>query len=294
MYKYLAKTILLRVLPIVLKYAVILFVGIYVAKLFCIDVLEPYVKDSRAVIFLVITFALTYFVSRTLWKRIQSIFMVESAIHRDDRTPNDVPNALAHLAITSQYDSRYADWVVSKAMPKTKNSELIAYARSHRLDYAKLKLQPDVAGHEAAHAVVSHLLGATVISMQDGLFHGEMISHDPTFSMWNKLMILVAGDAWNIKNDTARGADRDFNSAMSVISHIIMNGERPYWYSGTINYSSILGAAHERVRKMLDEHVELVELVRGEIHQNGRMNGQQFNVILETYRAERQNDTLEA
>lgn len=144
------------------------------------------------------------------------------------------------------------------------------------------------AQHEAAHVVVAHVLGATLVSVRVNMGLPRMQldgSAESTVAgtgargvdaAWASLQMALAGWVW----DTDYQGVDDFNSGLDMhtaagrITQILVHGTSPADYVGPLTYDGLLAAALARVRCILAERADLVRAVGVRIHDSSASLGE--------------------
>ena len=212
------------------------------------------------------------------------------------------------VPVMATYGRPYAVWVAStvgaEALTRWSAAEVEAFAEAHHEPW--LSTQPEqpsarqVAGHEAAHAVVAHHLGCTVtdLSTSPGTVKttgqavinssGRTVLTLPTELpvvelQWVNLQVLVAGRAadWSAGYRNA-GAFDDLHRAVLSAAGLLATGERPHGYTGELSTDALIAEASTRARSILDAHQDTVERVADALLEQTHLPGWELTDLLHT------------
>lgn len=145
--------------------------------------------------------------------------------------------------------------------------------------------------HEAAHAVITHALGGTVMSVdihERGDVGGNVESFPPipsagpAHTMWTRLQITVAGAAQDtidgILND---GARTDINKAQHQATMLTAAAWTPNDYTGAPTPSDLITHAIETDKKLLAERQKAVAAIETALTDKTELTGVEVHQILD-------------
>ncbi len=186
-----------------------------------------------------------------------------------------VPEQLRDEWRTAQakYGARYAEWVIARVGLDATPAQVREYAAEHHQQWVQatstdLALERR-ARHEAAHAVVAHVLGCTVTRADvlveggvGGSVHFELPvpvlpDHE---AAWVSMRATLAGRTIDYsRGEHDRGASSDVQRALLHAAVIVSAGLRPAGYTGGLTTDELLAAASDDAHRILTTHADVVE-----------------------------------
>ena len=146
--------------------------------------------------------------------------------------------------------------------------------------------------HEAAHAIITHALGGTVMSADihqksDAGGSVEYLppipSISPEHTMWTRLQIAVAGAAQDITDGNLNyGSSTDINKAQYQATMLTAAAWTPNGYTGPLNPSDLIAYAIETDKKLLTEHQDAIAAIEKALTDKDELTGVEVHHILDT------------
>ena len=134
--------------------------------------------------------------------------------------------------------------------------------------------------HEAAHAVIAHALGGTVMAAdihQKGDAGGSVEalppipSISPEHTMWTRLQIAVAGAAQDVTDGNLNyGSSSDINKALYQATMLTAAGWTPEGYTGPLNPNSLMAYAIETDKQLLAQRQDATTAIEKALHRQGQ------------------------
>ena len=144
--------------------------------------------------------------------------------------------------------------------------------------------------HEAAHAVITHALGGTVMSAdihQKGDVGGSVEyfppipSASPAHTMWVRLQITVAGAAQDtIDGILNAGSSKDVDKALCQAVTLTAAAWTPDGYNGPLNPSDLITHAIEVDKQLLAERQHAVAAIETALTDKDKLAGVEVHQIL--------------
>lgn len=186
-----------------------------------------------------------------------------------------VPLRTAWLHLSGLYGESYATWVIANVDGDATLEKVLAYAEDRHPQWAegtrRVRGHESCARHEAAHAVVGHVIGCTVLradiqetETKGGHTHSILpvpfpAEHD---AAWIRMRSGLAGRAIDVlSGQHDLGSTNDVESAVKDAAIIVSTGLRPTGYTGPLTTDSLLAAASAEARRILLAHQDVVEAI---------------------------------
>lgn len=144
--------------------------------------------------------------------------------------------------------------------------------------------------HEAAHAVIAHALGGTVISVDIhwiGHVGGSVEavppipSAGPAHTMWVQLQIAVAGAAQDTIDDIVNyGSSTDIDKALCQAVTLTAAAWTPDGYNGPLNPGDLITYAIEVDKQLLEERQHAVAAIEKALTDRDELTGVEVHEIL--------------
>jgi len=145
--------------------------------------------------------------------------------------------------------------------------------------------------HEAAHAVITHALGGTVMSANvhwKGNVGGNVEyfppipSAGPAHTMWVRLQIAVAGAAQDALDGILNaGSSNDINKAQHQATMLTASAWTPNGYTGPLNSSDLITHAIETNKKLLAERQDAIAAIEKALTDKDELTGVEVHQILD-------------
>ena len=145
--------------------------------------------------------------------------------------------------------------------------------------------------HEAAHAVITYVLGGTVMSAdvhQHGNVGGNVESFPPipssgpAHTMWVRLQITVAGAAQDtIDGILNYGSSKDIDKALYQAVTLTAAAWTPDGYTGSLNPSDLITHAIETDKQLLAERQHAVAAIETALTDRAELTGVEVHQILD-------------
>lgn len=145
--------------------------------------------------------------------------------------------------------------------------------------------------HEAAHAVITHVLGGTVMSAdvrEKGDVGGSVEylppipSAGPAHTMWVRLQIAVAGAAQDtIDGILNAGSSTDIDKALRQAVTLTAAAWTPDGYTGPINPSDLITYAIETNKQLLVERQDAIAAIENALTDKDKLTGIEVHHILD-------------
>ena len=145
--------------------------------------------------------------------------------------------------------------------------------------------------HEAAHAVITHALGGTVMSAnvhQQGDVGGNVEyfppipSSGPAHTMWVRLQITVAGAAQDTSDGILNaGSSKDIDKALCQAVTLTTAAWTPDGYNGPLNPSDLITYAIETDKQLLAERQHAVAAIEMALTDKDKLTGVEVHQILD-------------
>lgn len=145
--------------------------------------------------------------------------------------------------------------------------------------------------HEAAHAVITHALGGTVMSAnvhQQGDVGGNVEyfppipSSGPAHTMWVRLQITVAGAAQDTSDGILNaGSSKDIVKALCQAVTLTTAAWTPDGYNGPLNPSDLITYAIETDKQLLEESQQAVAAIEMALTDKDKLTGVEVHQILD-------------
>lgn len=146
--------------------------------------------------------------------------------------------------------------------------------------------------HEAAHAVIAHALGGTVMAAdihQKGDAGGSVEalppipSISPEHTMWTRLQIAVAGAAQDVTDGNLNyGSSSDINKALYQATMLTAAGWTPEGYTGPLNPNSLMAYAIETDKQLLAQRQDATTAIEKALTDKDKLTGIEVHHILDT------------
>lgn len=174
------------------------------------------------------------------------------------------------------------------ATDETTDEELIDLAKAVAAEQARHELSPArIIAHESAHAVVAHLIGATVTqvaitpenssaanSSQGSVRWTSAHNLSGVDSAFHSLHGACAGWVLDLEEDAHHtGSNSDINVMELSVAAVISTGQRPTGYHGELTRDGLLRDALERTQRILDESRPALRAVIELLPQAGVVSG---------------------
>lgn len=144
--------------------------------------------------------------------------------------------------------------------------------------------------HEAAHAVITHVLGGTVMSadVRDRGNVGGNVEYlppipsaGPAHTMWVRLQIAVAGAAQDTLDGILNAGSRtDIDRAQYQATILTAAAWTPNDYTGPLNPSDLITYAIETNKKLLAEHQDAIAAIEKALTDKDKLTGVEVHRIL--------------
>lgn len=145
--------------------------------------------------------------------------------------------------------------------------------------------------HEAAHAVIAHALGGTVISVDIhwiGHVGGSVEavppipSAGPAHTMWVQLQIAVAGAAQDTIDDIVNyGSNSDIDKALCQAVTLTAAAWTPDGYNGPLNPGDLITYAIETDKQLLEARQHAVAAIETALTDKDELTGVEVHQILD-------------
>ena len=145
--------------------------------------------------------------------------------------------------------------------------------------------------HEAAHAVITHALGGTVMSadVRDRGYVGGNVeyfppipSDGPAHTMWARLQINVAGTAQDTLDGILNyGSSPDIGRAQYQATMLTAAAWTPNGYTGPLNPGDLIAYAIETNKKLLEERQHAVAAIETALTDKDELTGVEVHQILD-------------
>lgn len=145
--------------------------------------------------------------------------------------------------------------------------------------------------HEAAHAVITHALGGTVMSAdihQKGHVGGSVESFPPipsagpAHTMWVRLQVAVAGAAQDALDGIVNyGSSSNIDKALRQAVTLTAAAWTPNGYTGPLNPSDLITYAIEIDKQLLAEHQHAVAAIEKALTDKDKLTGIEVHQILD-------------
>lgn len=145
--------------------------------------------------------------------------------------------------------------------------------------------------HEAAHAVITYVLGETVMSadIRDRGDVGGRVesfppipSAGPAHTMWVRLQIAVAGAAQDaIDGILNAGSSTDIDKALRQAVTLTAATWTPNGYTGPLNPSDLITYAIETNKQLLAEHQDAISAIEKALTDKDELTGVEVHHILD-------------
>ena len=149
--------------------------------------------------------------------------------------------------------------------------------------------------HEAAHAVITYVLGGTVMSadVRDrGNVGGRVESFPPipsvgpAHTMWVRLQIAVAGTAQDTLDGILNaGSSTDIDRAQYQATMLTAAAWTPDGYTGPLNPSDLITHAIEVDKQLLEEHQDAIAAIEKALTDKAELTGVEVHEILNNLNA---------
>ena len=149
--------------------------------------------------------------------------------------------------------------------------------------------------HEAAHAVITHALGGTVMSadVRDRGHVGGRVeslppipSAGPAHTMWVRLQIAVAGTAQDTLDGILNaGSSTDIDRAQYQATMLTAAAWTPDGYTGPLNPSDLITHAIEVDKQLLEEHQDAIAAIEKALTDKAELTGVEVHEILNNLNA---------
>lgn len=149
--------------------------------------------------------------------------------------------------------------------------------------------------HEAAHAVITYVLGGTVMSAdvhQQGNVGGSVESFPPipsagpAHTMWVRLQITVAGAAQNtIDGILNYGSSKDIDKALCQAVTLTAAAWTPDGYTGPLNPGDLIAYAIETDKKLLEAHQDAIAAIEKALTDKNELTGIEVHSILDNLKS---------
>ena len=146
--------------------------------------------------------------------------------------------------------------------------------------------------HEAAHAVITHALGGTVMAVdihEIGHVGGNVESFPPipsagpAHTMWTRLLIAVAGAAQDTLDGILNaGSSTDIDKAQYQATMLTAAAWTPNGYTGPLNPADLITYAIETDKKLLEEHQDAVAAIEKALTDKTELTGVEVHRILDS------------
>ena len=145
--------------------------------------------------------------------------------------------------------------------------------------------------HEAAHAVITHALGGTVMSVdihETGNVGGNVESlppipsAGPAHTIWVQLQIAVAGAAQDTLDGIVNyGASNDIDKALRQAVTLTAAAWTPKGYTGLLNPSDLITYAIEADKQLLAERQDAIASIETALTDKDELTGIEVHQILD-------------
>ena len=145
--------------------------------------------------------------------------------------------------------------------------------------------------HEAAHAVITHALGGTVMSAdihQKGNVGGSVEylppipSAGPAHTMWVRLQIAVAGAVQDtIDGILSTGSSSDIDKALCQATMLTAASWTPDSYTGSLTPSDLITHAIETDKKLLTRRQDAIAAIEKALTDKAELTGVEVHRILD-------------
>lgn len=145
--------------------------------------------------------------------------------------------------------------------------------------------------HEAAHAVITHALGGTVMSADvrdrgdvggNVEYFPPIPSSGPAHTMWVRLQITVAGAAQDtIDGIVNYGASKDIDKALCQAVTLTAAAWTPNGYTGPLNPGDLIAYAIEVDKQLLEERQHAVTAIEKAFNDKDELTGVEVHHILD-------------
>ncbi|WCA42347.1 hypothetical protein [Actinomyces oris] len=145
--------------------------------------------------------------------------------------------------------------------------------------------------HEAAHAVITYILGGTVMSadVRDRGHVGGSVEYlppipsaGPAHTMWVRLQIAVAGAAQDtIDGILNAGSSTDIDKALRQAVTLTAAAWTPDGYTGPINPSDLITYAIETNKQLLVERQDAIAAIENALTDKDKLTGIEVHHILD-------------
>lgn len=149
--------------------------------------------------------------------------------------------------------------------------------------------------HEAAHAVITYVLGGTVMSAdvhQQGNVGGSVESFPPipsagpAHTMWVRLQIAVAGAAQDtIDGIVNYGSSNDIDKALCQAVTLTAAAWTPDGYTGPLNPGDLITYAIETDKKLLEAHQDAIAAIETALIDKNELTGIEVHSILDNLKS---------
>jgi hypothetical protein len=169
-------------------------------------------------------------------------------------------------------------------------AEILSKAREIEAGWEASDLRyEDSCRHEAAHAIVAHEFGATVLKAHvdpdgSGQVHWVLPSPRPNGhdEAWMRICIALAGNAQDhLENRQNAGSAKDLQQIMENVAALLSIGQEPPG-GGPLSFDGIIGAARQQTREILGRRAKEVNLLARGLEVHGYLPGHQIHADLRT------------
>ena len=146
--------------------------------------------------------------------------------------------------------------------------------------------------HEAAHAVMTHALGGTVIAVdihEIGNVGGNVESFPPipsagpAHATWTRLLIAVAGAAQDTLDGILNaGSSTDIDKAQYQATMLTAAAWTPNGYTGPLNPADLITYAIETDKKLLEAHQDAIVAIEKALTDKDELIGIEVHEILDS------------
>lgn len=145
--------------------------------------------------------------------------------------------------------------------------------------------------HEAAHALVAHHFGATVLEAHvkpDGSGYVQWVLPSPRPTSqdeaWMRICIAMAGNVQDHLDDRHNaGSTKDMQQITENVAALLSIGQEPT-NGGRLSFDGIIGAARQQTREILSGRTSEVSLLAQAIEAQGYLPGHRIHAELRTKR----------
>ncbi|MFE5309894.1 hypothetical protein [Isoptericola sp. NPDC056605] len=198
------------------------------------------------------------------------------------------------LGLCGLYGEPYATWVIANVDDDATPEKVLAYAEDRHHHWVegtyRARGRESFARHEAAHAVVGHVIGCTVLQADiratettGGQTHSILpvpfpAEHD---AAWIRMRSGLAGRAIDIlSGQHDHGSTNDVESATKDAAIIVSTGLRPTGYTGPLTTDSLLAAASSEARRILLAHQDVVDAIASALMEKEVLGSHDLRALL--------------